>query len=277
MKFVIGLLLLMLGSGCGRVAENERDSSLSKANIKKNIDMISHDSFILSNGAHIKTVVCGVITEKPLKFLCDIVTPYETKYNNVNCPFDYKKEKYMCKIPNTTDVPTPDVPPTAQSSSKSNGIYALLDVIAYAEDTDRNLTDGRTGYNKYYGSQEHFTNSSAHPGIISKSKYGTVNKFGKVITSTAAGRYQFLLKTWKNLWKGIPSGNPAMTEANQDVAAIALMKEKGVNPAIVLKDIGSFGNVVSKLNPVWASLPGSPHGQPIVDINTLYDWYRQSL
>lgn len=81
---------------------------------------------------------------------------------------------------------------------------------------------------------------------------------GKENTTSAAGRYQFLQKTWDGLRKQFPNEMPDFSEASQDFAATALLKNAGA-----LKDIvnGDFTNGVKKVGAIWASLPSSPYKQ----------------
>lgn len=82
---------------------------------------------------------------------------------------------------------------------------------------------------------------------------------GKPITSTAAGAYQFLARTWDGLVK--QWGFADFTPKNQDLGAVALILGRKA-----LDDVraGRFESAVAKCNREWASLPGSPYGQPVV-------------
>lgn len=67
----------------------------------KNIGM-TLGSVVLSNKARIKTIRCRDISKKNQNiFLCDIVTPYGTEYNDSVCTWDKAIEKYLCKVPET--------------------------------------------------------------------------------------------------------------------------------------------------------------------------------
>jgi lysozyme len=75
--------------------------------------------------------------------------------------------------------------------------------------------------------------------------------------STAAGAYQFLKPTWNGIKNKL--GNIRFDAAGQDAGAIELIKGKGA-----LEDIynGNLYAAIQKCNRIWASLPGSPYGQP---------------
>lgn len=77
------------------------------------------------------------------------------------------------------------------------------------------------------------------------------------LTSTAAGAYQFLFRTWAEVSEALmlPDFSPPM----QDLAAVYL-----INRRKALEDVeaGRIEQAIEKCNREWASLPGSPYGQP---------------
>ncbi|AFU45671.1 hypothetical protein C380_09855 [Acidovorax sp. KKS102] len=82
---------------------------------------------------------------------------------------------------------------------------------------------------------------------------------GTPITSTAAGAYQFLARTWDALAQQY--GFADFSPQNQDLGAVALiLGRKALDDVIA----GRFEDAVRKCNREWASLPGSPYGQPVV-------------
>lgn len=141
-------------------------------------------------------------------------------------------------------------------------IKAFLDTIAYAEGT---YSKGDNGYNVLFGGSL-FNSYKWHPKIP--------KKYGKLWTS-AAGRYQFMSKTTKtkvDTWDRISSkiGLKDFSPASQDAGAIELIKEQGA-----FNDIqnGFFESAIRKCNDVWASLPGSPYGQPTKSLIKLKTFY----
>jgi len=142
-------------------------------------------------------------------------------------------------------------------SNFSRNVKAFLDTIAFAEGTN-----GADGYRTLYSYQK-FESFSGHP----RKKICAGN-----YCSTAAGRYQFLDSTWDGIWPNI--GATDFSPWNQDRAAVYLINQKGA-----LTDIenGKFENAVNKLNVIWASLPGSPYGQPTKSMQQLKSFYQQSL
>lgn len=77
------------------------------------------------------------------------------------------------------------------------------------------------------------------------------------LSSTAAGAYQFLFRTWSALVAqyGFPDFSPAC----QDEGAVALIAGRGALDAVAA---GRLAEAIGKCNREWASLPGSPYGQP---------------
>lgn len=123
---------------------------------------------------------------------------------------------------------------------------AMLDTIAYTEGTSREGT--KDGYNVLVGVNKFFSSCDRHPNICQPFGSGSS-------CSTAAGRYQFLHGTWTGL------GYSNIWPENQERGALKLMADKGVKlPDTVLGE-AQFYDVIDKLSPVWASLPGNDYGQ----------------
>lgn len=120
-----------------------------------------------------------------------------------------------------------------------DNVRKFLMLITFTEGTDRQ----KTPYNELFGFTN-FTGFEKHPEIkIKSSNY----------SSTAAGRYQILKNTAKTLKM------KDFTPESQDKAAIQLIKNAGAYQLIL---DGEFEEAIKKTNKVWASLPGSPYGQP---------------
>lgn len=131
---------------------------------------------------------------------------------------------------------------TLEQSYQNANVQSFLKLIADAEGV-------KYGYNTLFGNT-YFSNLSQHPNILVpfKQSDGTMNK------SSAAGAYQFLNDTWTRLKNKF--GFTSFSGKNQDLAAIALIEEKGA-----LYDVmrGDFKTAVNKLGGVWASLPSSQY------------------
>lgn len=93
-----------------------------------------------------------------------------------------------------------------------------------------------------------FDSFDAHPNIVHTAG---------ALKSTAAGAYQFLKRTWDEVATalGLPDFSPIM----QDTAAVYLIRRRGALADVLA---GRIEVAISKCAKEWASLPGSPYGQP---------------
>jgi muramidase (phage lysozyme) len=127
-------------------------------------------------------------------------------------------------------------------------VRAMLRVIRRGEGTaDDN------GYRRIFGGQL-FSSFADHPRV-------TVKASG--YTSSAAGAYQFITSSWDETKRVM--GLPDFSPRSQDLAAIGRMAARGA-----LEDVkaGRFETAVKKIAREWASLPGSPYGQPTISWDT---------
>lgn len=140
-------------------------------------------------------------------------------------------------------------------------VRAFLDMIAFSEGTDHDL-----GYRTQYTGAI-FKNFNDHP----RQKLCGILK-GKEVCSTAAGRYQFLARTWDDVAPRIQADN--FSPLNQDYAALELIRQWGALTDIIA---GKIGLAIKKLNRVWASFTGSPYGQPTRPLSELKAVYLARL
>lgn len=126
-------------------------------------------------------------------------------------------------------------------------VAAFLAMIRAAEGTA-----GPNGYRTLFGG-ELFDHYADHPRRRVRKPLGS-----QLITSTAAGAYQFLERTWDDVAATLELTD--FSPAAQDVAAVYLIRRRGA-----LADVraGRFEAAVQKCALEWASLPGSPYGQPV--------------
>lgn len=123
-----------------------------------------------------------------------------------------------------------------------SNVRAMLRVIRAGEGTS-----DKDGYRRLFGGKL-FSGYADHPRV-------TVTRSG--YTSTAAGAYQFLSSTWDET-KAV-MGLPDFSPASQDLAALGRIAARGA-----LDDVraGRFAQAIAKIGREWASIPGSPYGQP---------------
>jgi len=126
-------------------------------------------------------------------------------------------------------------------------VQAFLRVIRAGEGT----TDA-DGYRRMFGGA-HFDSFADHPRVVHTFKL----KKGGSLSSSAAGAYQFLERTWDELVAEY--GFSDFTPKTQDLAAVALLVRRKALADIIA---GRFQKAVRKCNREWASLPESPYGQP---------------
>lgn len=146
--------------------------------------------------------------------------------------------------------------PVSYNMENAN-LQAFLAMIRYAEGTS-----GANGYRTLFGGGL-FTSFDDHPREAVTARLG-----GSSITSTAAGAYQILERTWDDVRRVLSL--PDFSPASQDRAAAFLIRRRGA-----LADVyaGRFEEAVKKCNREWASLPGSPYGQPVkslTDVRRVY-------
>lgn len=77
------------------------------------------------------------------------------------------------------------------------------------------------------------------------------------LSSTAAGAYQFLSRTWNGCAKAL--GLHDFLPASQNLAAVYLISGRGALADVLA---GRIDAAIKKCALEWASLPGSPYGQP---------------
>ena len=146
---------------------------------------------------------------------------------------------------------------SSQNSTLSPRVRAFLDVIAHAEGAE---------YNSIFGDsrgQGSLTDLSRHPNrVVRKGGY----------SSSAAGRYQFLSDTWNELRQQLNLTD--FSPATQDLAAVQLLRRRG---ALQNVEAGNFEQAITQCNREWASLPGSPYGQPVKTMAELRQVYDQAL
>ena len=128
----------------------------------------------------------------------------------------------------------------------TNNEVALLKTIGFSELGRDLLAHSDEGYNVLFGGTI-FASYADHPR-----KHITVNS----LTSTAAGKYQILERTYDAYKPRL--GLADFTPHAQDCIALELIKETGAD---MLINEGHFQDAIIRCNRIWASLPNSPYGQ----------------
>jgi muramidase (phage lysozyme) len=125
-------------------------------------------------------------------------------------------------------------------------VRSFLDMISAAEGTTKH------GYNTLFGGGR-VDSLTDHPRQL----FDFTETTGRPNKTSAAGRYQFLSNTWDEQAKKL--GLPDFGERSQDLAAVNLLRERGILPDVLQ---GNWETAVKKSGPIWASLPSSPYPQP---------------
>lgn len=147
-----------------------------------------------------------------------------------------------------------------ESEAGGRNVRAFLDMLAHAEGT---AGRGDDGYNVIVGGGL-FTDYEDHPRkLIDLPKLG--------IQSTAAGRYQFLSRTWDDLVAqcGLTNFGPL----SQDRAAIRMFRWAG---ALGYIQAGSVADAIVLCRKLWASLPNAGYGQRELKLERLAAIYAAS-
>ncbi len=156
-------------------------------------------------------------------------------------------------IPATLGITQPTPPELAARNER-----AFLDMIAYAEGTA-----GPDGYRTMFGHRL-FDSFADHP----RQYFEFTNARGEKLRTSAAGRYQFLARTWDTLKARL--NLPDFGPESQDRAAIELIRERGALPDV---RAGRVAAAVVKVAPIWASLPGAGYAQPERKLSALLASY----
>lgn len=138
----------------------------------------------------------------------------------------------------------------------SQNLRAFLAVIRAGEGTS-----DPDGYRRQYGGTL-FDSYAGHPREA-------VTAGGW--TSTAAGAFQFLAGTWRECAAALAL--PDFSPASQDLAAVFLIRRRGALPDALA---GRLDAAIAKCAKEWASLPGSPYGQPTRTLAQAHAVYAQA-
>ena len=130
----------------------------------------------------------------------------------------------------------------------NTNVKAFLALIKYTEGA---------GYQTLFGG-ERFTSFDDHPRRAVTKTLG-----GKSVTSTAAGAYQFLSRTWDECAQACAL--PDFSPVSQDIAALYLIERRRALNALLE---GDWKTALERCNREWASLPGAPYGQPTKSLET---------
>lgn len=132
-----------------------------------------------------------------------------------------------------------------EQALQNPNVRKFLDLISYTEGTQGN------GYRTAFGGGK-LSHLNDHPRYLKSFKQTD----GKSNKTSAAGRYQFVSKTWDGVARqyGLRDFSPQ----NQDLGAVALLFQRGAIPALLK---GDYQTAIKKTGDEWASLPSSNYKQ----------------
>lgn len=141
---------------------------------------------------------------------------------------------------------------------------AFLTMLSVSEGTSTNPLTVNNGYDVIVTGLDGpavFTDYSDHPFAKGRPPQ-VVNSKG--LRSTAAGRYQLLLRWWVAYKASLNLAD--FGPVSQDLVAIQQIRERSALPLI---DAGNLVDAIHACSNIWASLPGNGYGQPQNSIDKL--------
>lgn len=139
-------------------------------------------------------------------------------------------------------------------------VSAFLDMIAVSEGT---AGRGDDGYNILVGGAL-IPSYKKHPRTLVWIR--RINNY-----SSAAGRYQFVWRTWEGVARSLKL--PDFSPESQDKAAIELLRRRDALDYVIH---GRFERAVELCQKEWASLPGAGYGQHENALAALADAYKRA-
>ncbi len=153
------------------------------------------------------------------------------------------------------------IEPPEPVDHRAGNVAAFLDMLSFAEGTIR--FGDQDGYNVMVGGKT-FDSYHDHPRqLVWLPAYN--------INSSAAGRYQFLTRTWDDLAKRF--NLPDFTPTSQDLGAVHLIRQC---KALSLIHEGRIREAIHACRRIWASLPGAGYGQRELAADELLQVYHDA-
>lgn len=152
-------------------------------------------------------------------------------------------------------------------------LKAFLDLISVSEGTSTHPLTKNNGYDCIVtgvDGPEVMTTYVDHPFAFGRP--AKTIRHVPLLTSTAAGRYQILLRYWQ-AYKAM-LGLKDFSPASQDAVAIRQITERHAIPNILS---GNIEAAIKECSNIWASLPGAGYGQPEHSMDALLAQYEKLL
>ncbi len=152
-------------------------------------------------------------------------------------------------------------------------LTAFLSLIAYSEGTSSSPLTQNDGYDVIVSGVNGpsiFTDYSDHPFADGGSVL--VRNGPPPLYSTAAGRYQILVRWWRPYKAELHL--PDFSPPSQDQVALQQMQERG---AVALVEAGNIQAAITACSNIWASFPGNTYDQGGKTMSDLLAKYRDLL
>ena len=149
----------------------------------------------------------------------------------------------------------------------SDNLTKFLDLIAFSEGTSTSPVTKNDGYDVIVtgvNGPEILTDYSDHP--FAKGRPAKLIRTNPPLYSTAAGRYQILLRFWRSYQEMLDL--PDFGPASQDAVAIRILKEQH---ALAPIEAGDAQAAIVLCSNIWASFPGNDYGQNPHSMNRLME------
>jgi len=154
--------------------------------------------------------------------------------------------------------------------SPSRNLAAFFATISHSEGTDRAADPYRVCY-AFVHTIASFADHPAGTGEWMGESIANLGPQYAGMKSTAAGRYQINLPTWKTCKLALNLKD--FTPDSQDRAAAYLIQKDG---ALEMINGGQFADAITKCRETWASLPGNSAGQPQRTLASLTSFYADA-
>ena len=171
---------------------------------------------------------------------------------------------------NPPNQPQPNPPQPAADPA----VRAFLGMIAWSEGTSTSAVTVNNGYDVIVtgvDGPEVFVDYTDHPFAAGRPAK-IVRPAPNLLTSTASGRYQLLLRWWRAYKEMLHL--PDFSPASQDAVAIRQMSERG---ALVLLAASDIEGAITACANIWASLPVNDYGQGGHTMEVLLAKYQEFL
>jgi muramidase (phage lysozyme) len=148
-----------------------------------------------------------------------------------------------------------------------DALHKFLALIAYSEGTSSSTITQDDGYDVIVSGvhgPERFDDYSEHPFASREPKLVRPGLY-----STAAGRYQILLRYWKVYKQRLSL--PDFGHDSQDAVAVQMLRERRALPLI---EAGQIEQAVVACSAIWASFPGNDYQQNAHSMKALLEFWN---